>query len=97
MMWWEALVEIHVGLWKQASKAIQRIGKHMARGALTREDMAEFDEISGYFKARGETLTALRKVRAGKFQIALSNGENFYGHLIRGEGHNINDIRRTET
>lgn len=69
----------------------------MARDTLTREDMAEFNEITGYFKSRGETLVALRKIREGKFHIALGSGEPFYGHLIRDDQHNISDIRRTES
>lgn len=69
----------------------------MARSTLTREDIAEFNEIQGFYKAHGETLVALRRIREGKYHIALSAGEPFYGHLIRGENHNIEDIRRTES
>lgn len=69
----------------------------MARDTLTREDMAEFNEIASHYKAHGETLVALRKVREGKYHIALGSGEPFYGHLIRDTDHNITDIRRTES
>lgn len=69
----------------------------MSRATLTREDWAEFNEISGHYKAHGETLIALRKVREGKFEVALAGQELFYGHLIRDTFHNIIDIRRTES
>lgn len=69
----------------------------MARDTLTREDIGVFNEISGYFKAHGETLVALRKVREGKYEVSLLGTPPFYGHLIRGEGHNIIDIERTES
>lgn len=43
----------------------------MNRVGITREDWAEFSEIQGYYKARGETLMAVSKVTDVTYRIAL--------------------------
>lgn len=65
-----------------------------ARKSITRADWAQFGEIQGYYKARGETLVALTKVEDDVFRVALDSSEPEVVRLIVNEYGNIIDIEK---
>jgi hypothetical protein len=59
---------------------------------ISREDWARFNEIQGYYKARGETLQAIAVTGTG-YRIALY-GEDPFDAAVECDDHgNITDIR----
>lgn len=66
----------------------------MNRVGITRDDWAKFTEISGYYKARGETLMAVSKLDGNTFRVALYHARPFVVREILDDNGNIISMER---